>query len=270
MKLPFYKAAAQVFGTVLIFIFLFGCGKGEKENVKTSPSAEPSREMAAETESYDIYETAGEGEETLTEKSAMAASFSGKAKSDAELVELYNRALEEADLKRTQMSQKTENGLIDLGVKTIDLGDEENAGLKGVTEISDNAEAVGGLEKLELVNVEKAEISGSDVIFRLKSHSEGTDISQGAGGCSGIAEKERTAEILSGAAEYLGLPGTVRVKSGEYFLYGGEITASFSEDFTALKKVSFRGKEKVTGKVQYLVMEVRIEMEFALNSVYEI
>lgn len=268
MRSAFYRAAA-----VLIFfswcVVLSGCCKGDGGETKASFPAEPSLERAFEAETGDIYETTEEAEENPTEKSAMAASLSGQGKSAGELVELYNRALEKAELNRTRMSRKTEKGLIDLGVKTIDLGEGENAGLKAVTETSDSKKTAGDVRKLETANVEKAEISGSDVIFHLKIHWEGTDISQGAGGYLGIAEKETTAEILKGAAGYLGLPGTVTVKSGEYFLYGGEITASFSEDFTALKKVSFRGKEKVSGKVQYLVMEVPIEMEFALSSVYE-
>lgn len=47
------------------------------------------------------------------------------------------------------------------------------------------------------------------------------------------------------------------------------ITAYFSNDFTALEKVTFSGKEKVQGKVEYLIMQVKIDMEFVLNSVYE-
>ena len=246
----------------------FGCGETQELSETDSGTERLGETLSEKAEEAAVIFEKG-GAEVANEEASNLSQTSSECESREALVDLYNSALEKESLKRKLMSQKTEKGVIDLGIKEIDLNERENAGLRDLTETDDNSKASCPLEKLALEDVEKAEKSGNTIFFTLKSYSTGTDISQGAGGCLGISEKERTSEILNDAAEYLGLPGKVIVKSGEYTLYDGKITAYFSDDFTSLKKVTFGGKEKVKGTVEYIMMTVRVEIEFALSSLYE-
>ena len=167
------------------------------------------------------------------------------------------------------MNQTTLSGTINLGGQKIDLSEEKNKGLREQTQTADNSKSSCSLIEISADNVETAEKINNCIVFRLKNYSSGIDISQGAGNYHGIIEKKRTEEILNNAVKYLKLPGTVNVKSGEYTLTDGIITAYFSPDFRVLEKVTFSGKENISGKVQYLIMNVQVDIEFSLNSVYE-
>lgn len=267
MRKLFCKIAAA-YSMCVLMLSLFGCGKAQELGVSDSDIKQSEETLSEKAEEAAVI-IEREDAEATDEEVGNSSQASAEYESREALTDLYNSALEKGSLKRKHMSRKTESGVIDLGIKEIDLNEKENSGLKALTETDDNLKASCPLEKLAREDVEKAEKSENTIVFTLKSRSAGTDISQGEGGYLGIAEKEMTAEILNAAAEYLGLPGKVIIKSGEYTLYDGKITAYFSDDFTALKKVAFSGKEKVKGTVEYIVMTVGVEIEFALSSLYE-
>lgn len=266
MKSTFFKIAVIV---LLEFVLIYFAGCDEKEAAETYPLVSESSEGGCNESETKISVKATEITESVTQQAAEAANVINGSESKTALVDLYNQSLEKSNLKRTSMSQKTEKGTINLGGQKIDLNESKNQELRSQTETSDNQKSACALKKLSYENIENAEKTDNKIIFTLKNCSVGTEISQGAGNYLGIVEKERTGEILNNAVKYLNLPGTVNVKSGEYTLHDGIITAYFSNDFTALEKVSFSGKEKVQGKVEYLIMQVKIDMEFTLNSVYE-
>lgn len=265
MKSAFFKVTVLAFWGMILICFS-SCA--ERENAETFPSVpESSDYVCEETETAtDFFKT--ESTESVTQQAAEAANVINSSENKTALVELYNKSLEKSKLKRTSMSQETEKGTINLGGQKIDLSESKNQQLRNQTQTSDNGKAVSPLKKLSYENIESAKKTNNRIVFTLKNHLEGTDILQGAGNYLGIVENERTAEILNNAVNYLNLPGKVTVKSGEYTLYNGVITAYFSDDFRVLEKVTFSGKEQVKGKVEYLIMQVTIEMEFSLNSVY--
>lgn len=266
MKEKFSKISI---GAVLFLLLLFSAGCGETEILETLPSVSENETFFNSPQTTETFLEESGATEIQTEPAAEAANVIQKSESKQSLVDLYNRSISENNFKRISMSQKTLSGVINLGGQKIDLGEEKNQGLREQTQTSDNSKSTCSLIKLSADNIETAEKINNRIIFRLKNYSSGIDISQGAGDYHGIVEKEITEEILNNAIKYLKLPGTVSVKSGEYSLSDGVITAYFSSDFSELEKVTFSGKENISGKVQYLIMNVQIDIEFSLNSVYE-
>lgn len=266
MKSTFLKIAVIVL-LETVFIYFAGCEEGE--SAETFPMVSENLEYGSNEAETEIIVVSTEFTESETHQAVEAANVINGSERKNYLADLYNQSLEKKSLKRTSMSQKTEKGTINLGGQKIDLSESKNQELRNQTQTSDNQKSACTLKKLSYENIESAKKIDNRIVFTLKNCSAGTDISQGAGNYLGIVEKERTGEILNDAVKYLNLPGAVNVKSGEYTLYDGVITAYFSNDFTYLEKVTFSGKEKVQGKVEYLIMQVKIDMEFVLNSVYE-
>lgn len=264
--------------TVLLRIFtfmflccslLFSSGCAEEEVYESSERALENNIFSKESQTDESFSEEREACLILTEQAAEAAGAMQKSEGKEYLVDLYNRSVDAHNLKRTSMKQETLGGEINLGGQKIDLSDDKNKGLLEQTQTKDNSKCPCPLQKLSADNIETAEKIHNQIIFRLKKYSSGIDILQGAGSYHGIVEKERTEEILNDAVQYLKLPGKVNVKSGEYTLSDGIITAYFSPDFNSLEKVTFSGKEKISGKVEYLIMDVQVNIEFSLNSVYK-
>lgn len=266
MKEKFFKICT---GAVVFLLLFFSAGCGETEILETLPYVSETETFFNSPQTEEPLLEERETDETQTEPAAEAANVIQKSESKQSLVDLYNLSISENNFKRISMSQKTLGGVINLGGQKIDLSEEKNKGLREQTQISDNGKSNCSLMKLSADNVETAEKINNCIVFRLKNYSSGINISQGAGNYYGIVEKKRTEEILNNAVKYLKLPGTVSVKSGEYSLSDGVITAYFSSDFSELEKVTFSGKENISGKVQYLIMNVQVDIEFSLNSVYE-
>lgn len=265
MKEKFLKICT---GIVLFLLLIFSAGCGEEEISETLPSVSDNETLFNSPQTEETLLEERETAETQTEPAAETANAIPTSESKQSLVGLYNRSISENNFKRVFMDQKTLGGVINLGGQKIDLSEEKNKGLREQTQTSDNSKSICPLIKLSDDNIETAEKINNRIVFRLKNHSFGMDISQGASSYHGIVEKKRTEEILNNAVKYLKLPGTVNVKSGEYSLSDGIITAYFSTDFSELEKVTFSGKESISGKVQYLIMSVQIDVEFSLNSVY--
>lgn len=266
MKEKFFKICT---GAVVFLLLFFSAGCGEERISETLPSVSETETFFYSPQTNETFSEESETTELQTELEAETANAIPKSESNQSLIDLYNRCISENNLDRILMSQKTFGGVINLGGQKINLSEEKNQGLREQTQTSDNSKSNCSLMKLSADNVETAEKINNCIVFRLKNYSSGIDISQGAGNYYGIVEKERTEEILNNAVKYLKLPGTVSVKSGEYSLSDGVITAYFSSDFSELEKVTFSGKENISGKVQYLIMNVQIDIEFSLNSVYE-
>lgn len=252
--------------SVCILLLFGGCAENESAESSVSAAEYDAVSVSREDESFSEKR---ETDTAVTEKSVRTAGNAQVNESKAYLVDLYNRGCEKGNLKRVSLSQKTLSGTIDLGIEKIDLNDEKNAELRENTQTSHNGKSPCPAGKLSCENVENAERKGNKITFTLKPFSAGIEIPQGAGNYMGIVERERTQEILISAAEYLKLPGKVKVKAGEYTLSDGVITAYFSEDFKTVEKITFSGREKVKGKVEYLIMNVGIDIEFSLSSVYE-
>lgn len=266
MKTVFFKICI---GALLFSSFLFSAGCGGKDTHETVPSVLESEEFFYSQLTEENVLEENDTAEILTEQAAEAAGVMQKSEDKQYLVDLYNRSVDSHNLKRTSMKQETLRGGINLGGQEIDLSEDKNKGLREQTQTTDNSQSPCSLQKLSVDNVETAEKINNKIVFRLKNYSSGIDISQGAGDYHGIVEKERTEEILNNAVKYLKLPGTVNVASGEYRLSDGIITAYFSPDFSTLEKVTFSGTEKISGKVEYLIMNVQINIEFSLNSMYQ-
>lgn len=266
MKENFLKICT---GLVLVSLLIFSAGCSEEEISETLPSVLGNETLFNSPQTEEILFEERETAETLTEPTAEAANTIPKSESKQSLVDLYNRSISENNFKRISMNQKTIGGIINLSGQKIDLSEEKNKGLREQTQTSDNGKSSCSLMKLSVDNIETAEKINNRIVFRLKNNLFGIDISQGAGSYYGIVERIRTEEILNNAVKYLKLPGTVSVKSGEYSLSDGIITAYFSSDFSELEKVTFSGKENISGKVQYLIMNIQVDIEFSLNSVYE-
>lgn len=266
MKEKFFKICT---GAVVFLLLFFSAGCGEEGISETLPSVSETETFFYSPQTNETFSEESETTELQTELEAETANAIPKSESNQSLVDLYNRCISENNLDRISMSQKTLSGVINLGGQKIDLSEEKNKGLREQTQTSDNSKSNCSLIKLSANNIETAEKINNRIVFRLKNYSSGINISQGAGNYHGIVEKERTEEILNNAVKYLKLPGTVSVKSGEYSLSDGVITSYFSSDFSELEKVTFSGKENISGKVQYLIMNVQIDIEFSLNSVYE-
>lgn len=266
MKNKFLKICT---GLVLFSLLIVSAGCGEEEISETLPSVSETETFFNSPQTNETFLEESETTELQTEPEAETANAIPKSESKQSLVDLYNRSISKNNLDRISMSQKTLSGMINLGGQKIDLSEEKNKGLREQTQTSDNGKSTCSLMKLSANNIETAEKINNSIVFRLKNYSSGIDISQGAGNYHGIVEKKRTEEILNNAVKYLKLPGTVSVKSGKYTLTDGIITAYFSSDFSELEKVTFSGKENISGKVQYLIMNVQVDIEFSLNSVYE-
>lgn len=266
MKELFFKFGI---GAVVFSLLLFSAGCGEEKNLETLPSVSENETFFNSPQTNETFSEESETTELQTEPAAEAANVIQKSESKQSLVDLYNSSISKNNFKRISMSQKTYSGTINLGGQKIDLSEEKNKGLREQTQTADNSKSSCPLMKISANNIETAEKINNCIVFRLKNYSSGIDVSQGAGNYHGIVEKKRTEEILNNAVKYLKLPGTVSVKSGEYSLSDGVITAYFSSDFSELEKVTFSGKENISGKVQYLIMNVQIDIEFSLNSVYE-
>lgn len=266
MKELFFKFGI---GAVLFSLLIFSAGCGETEILETLPYVSETETFFNSPQTEEPLLEERETDETQTEPAAEAANVIQKSESKQSLVDLYNLSISENNLERISMNQKTLSGVINLGGQKINLNEEKNKGLREQTQTSDNSKSACPLMKISSDNVETAEKINNRIVFRLKNYSSDIDISQGAGNYHGIVEKKRTEAILNNAVKYLKLPGTVSVKSGEYSLSDGVITSYFSSDFSELEKVTFSGKENISGKVQYLIMNVQIDIEFSLNSVYE-
>lgn len=266
MKELFFKFGI---GAVLFSLLIFSAGCGETEILETLPSVSENETFFYSQQTNETFLEESEATELQTEPEAETANAIPKSESNQSLVDLYNRCISENNLDRISMSQKTLSGVINLGGQKIDLSEEKNKGLREQTQTSDNSKSNCSLIKLSANNIETAEKINNRIVFRLKNYSSGIDISQGAGNYYGIIEKKRTEEILNNAVKYLKLPGTVSVKSGEYSLSDGVITAYFEKDFTSLKKITFSGREDVSGKVNYLIIEAQINISFSLSSCYE-
>lgn len=266
MKKIFFKVCI---GTVFFILLLFLTGCGEKEFSETLPSVSETEMFFYRQQTSETFSEECNTMQQQTEPAAQAANAIQKSESKQVLADLYNRSISENNFKRISMNQKTLSGAINLGGQKIDLSEEKNKDLREQTQTADNSKSICSLMKLSVDNIETAEKIGNRIVFRLKNYSSGVDISQGTGNYLGIVEKERTEEILNNAVKYLKLPGTVSVISGEYTLTDGTITAYLSPDSSTLEKVTFSGKEKISGKVQYLIMNVQVDIEFSLNSVYE-
>lgn len=266
MKEKFFKICT---GAVVFSLLLFSVGCGEEEISETLPSVSENETFFNSPQTNETFSEESETTELQTEPAAEAANVIQKSESKQSLVDLYNSSISKNNFKRISMSQKTHSGVINLGGQKIDLSEEKNKGLREETQTADNSKSTCSLMKLSANNIETAEKINNRIIFRLKNYSSGIDISQGAGNYHGIVEKKRTEEILNNAVKYLKLPGTVSVKSGEYSLSDGVITAYFEKDFTSLKKITFSGREDVSGKVNYLIIEAQINISFYLSSCYE-
>lgn len=266
MKELFFKFGI---GAVVFSLLLFSAGCGEEKNLETLPSVSENETFFNSPQTNETFSEESETTELQTEPAAEAANVIQKSESKQSLVDLYNRSISENNFKRISMSQKTHSGTINLGGQKIDLSEEKNKGLREQTQTADNSKSSCPLMEISADNVETAEKINNCIVFRLKNYSSGIDISQGAGNYYGIIEKKRTEEILNNAVKYLKLPGTVSVKSGEYSLSDGVITAYFEKDFTSLKKITFSGREDVSGKVNYLIIEAQINISFYLSSCYE-
>lgn len=266
MKEKFFKICT---GIVLFSLLIFSAGCGEEEISETLMSVSETETFFNSPQTNETFLEENETTELQTEPAAETANVILKSESKQSLVDLYNRSISKNNLDRISMSQKTLSGTINLGGQKIDLSEEKNQGLREQTQTSDNSKSNCSLMKLSADNVETAEKINNCIVFRLKNYSSGINISQGAGNYYGIVEKERTEEILNNAVKYLKLPGTVSVKSGEYSLSDGVITAYFEKDFTSLKKITFSGREDVSGKVNYLIIEAKINISFSLSSCYE-
>ncbi len=266
MKEKFFKICAVA---VFFSLLLFSSACDEAEILETLPSVSETETFFYNQQTNETFLEESKTAELQTEPAAEAANAIPKSESKQSLVALYNRSIGENNFKRISMNQTTLSGTINLSGQKIDLSEEKNKGLREQTQTSDNGKSSCPLMKLSVDNIETAEKINNRIVFRLKNYSSGINISQGAGSYHGIVEKKRTEEILNIAVKYLKLPGTVNVKSGEYTLTDGIITAYFSPDFRVLEKVIFSGKENISGKVQYLIMNVQVDIEFSLNSVYE-
>lgn len=266
MRKMFFKICT---GAVIFSFLFFSAGCTEEEISETLPSVSENEMFFNSQHTEEIFSEESRATELQTEPAAEAANVIQKSENKQSLVDLYNRSINKNDLERISMNQKTISGAINLGGQKIDLSKEKNKGLREQTQTADNSQSTCSLMKLSVNNIETAEKINSSIVFRLKNYASGIDISQGAGNYHGIVEKERTEEILNNAVKYLKLPGTVSVKSGKYTLTDGIITAYFSPDFSTLEKVTFSGKENINGKVEYLIMNVQVGIEFSLNSVYE-
>lgn len=266
MKEKFFKICT---GAVVFSLLLFSVGCGEEEISETLPSVSENETFFNSPQTNETFSEESETTELQTEPAAEAANVIQKSESKQSLVDLYNRSISENNFKRISMSQKTHSGTINLGGQKIDLSEEKNKGLREQTQTADNSKSSCPLMEISADNVETAEKINNCIVFRLKNYSSGIDISQGAGNYHGIVEKKRTEEILNNAVKYLKLPGTVSVKSGEYSLSDGVITAYFEKDFTSLKKITFSGMEDVSGKVNYLIIKAKINISFSLSSCYE-
>lgn len=267
MKEVFFKICT---GIVLVSLLLFSAGCGEAETLETLPYGSETETFSYSQQTNETFLEESVATEQQTEPAAEAANVIQKSESKQSLVDLYNRSISENNFERISMNQKTLSGVINLGGQKIDLSEEKNKGLREQTQTADNSKSSCPLMKLSAGNIETAEKINNRIVFRLKNYSSGVDISQGSGNYYGIIEKERTEEILNNAVKYLKLPGTVNVTSGEYRLSDGIITAYFEKDFTSLKKVTFSGREDISGKVKYLIIEADINISFSLSSCYEV
>lgn len=264
MKTAFLKFIG-IFVVIAFVVSAYGCAGNGREEFWTSD--DESETVFPETwEKQSSYEKS-DISEMITEKAVEAANITDSQERTQTLVDLYNKCVDKSKLKRISMSQQTEKGTVNLGIEKIDLSKNEK--LKNCTQTHDNAKFPCDLQRLSYDNVISAEKDNNKVVFTLKEYCGDTNITQGAAGYHSIVEKERTQEILDSAAGCLGLPGSVYVKEGKYNLIGGVVTAYFSEDFNTLEKVDFTGREDISGKVRYLLIEAEINISFRLASSYK-